>query len=303
MENREPYFSREIDPGMGMAVAKRTYLRPGECWADLAFRVAEGNCSLVPTSEEEQHQLTRAIAKASFLPAGRHLQHGDNTQKNRNIEVFSNCSTSCSSFIKFYLLLNGSGVGRMYNDDLMLIDWHNMPDVILMLDPKHKDFSDFIRLIYGLKIKEYLKKNNLLEKWPTFDTNWLSIGLDFNVDDVNTIHPYDDDKSWFDMEDSREGWGKGLEILEVMTFEKKLNHQLVIDFSLVRESGSPIGGMQNRPASGPAYTAYAFWKTLKVKKDIFSYYDFALSTEVESKLTNPAPSKTNSANALVSTWA
>ena len=30
----------------------------------------------------------------------------------RNMEVFTNCATAIASFAKFYLLLNGSGVGR-----------------------------------------------------------------------------------------------------------------------------------------------------------------------------------------------
>ena len=142
MTENKMFWARAIDEGMGMAVAKRTYLRPGECWADVAMRVAEGNCSLVPTSKEEEFELTKTIAKASFLPAGRHLQHGDRNQSTRNIEVFSNCSTACASFIKFYLLLNGSGVGRMYNDDMMIVDWRNQPDLMLLLDEKHKDYPE-----------------------------------------------------------------------------------------------------------------------------------------------------------------
>lgn len=159
---------REIDPGMGMAVAKRTYLRPGECWADVAMRVAQGNCSLAPTTDNECSEVTKAIAKATLLPAGRHLQHGDLTQKNRNIEVFSNCSTANSSFVKFYLLLNGSGVGRMYNDDLIIVDWRNQPDLILMLDPKHKDFQEFIRLVYGKPIHDYLTESKRNTKWSDY---------------------------------------------------------------------------------------------------------------------------------------
>ena len=35
------------------------------------------------------------------------------------MEVFTNCATAIASFAKFYLLLNGSGVGRAYDDALI----------------------------------------------------------------------------------------------------------------------------------------------------------------------------------------
>lgn len=280
------YFARKIDEGMGMAVAKRTYLRPGESWADVARRVAEGNCSLVPVTEEEQFELTKAIAKASFLPAGRHLQHGDNTQKDRNIEVFSNCSTSCSSFIKFYLLLNGSGVGRMYNDDLMLVDWKNMPDVVLQLDPKHKDFKEFIKLVYGKRVRDKFAVAN--ETYNDIKDAYFH-GFELYLRELDRVSPFCDKHVQYDIDDSREGWAKALEHVEVMAFEKKSDHQLVLNFSEIRESGKPIKGMQNRPASGPAFTAYCFHKIAKIKKNIFSFTDHALGGEVEWHLDNPMP--------------
>jgi hypothetical protein len=253
------FFARKIDEGMGMAVAKRTYLRKGESWADVAMRVAEGNCSLVPTSENELHEVTKAIAKASLLPAGRHLQHGDNTQKDRNIEVFSNCSTACSSFIKFYLLLNGSGVGRMYNDDMMLIDWRNMPEVILHLSPEHPDFKQFINEAFEGKIEDYHDQITKINIHSNYVVNYM-------------------------VEDSREGWAKGLELIEVMTYEKKHDYQIILDLSEIRENGKPIGGMQNRPASGPAPLAYAYRKISLIRNNIFSYTDYALNREVHRDL-------------------
>ena len=274
------FFARKIDEGMGMAVAKRTYLRPNETWADVSMRVAEGNCSLLPTSAEEQEALTKAIAKASFLPAGRHLQHGDATQKTRNIEVFSNCSTASSSFIKFYLLLNGSGVGRMYNDDLMLINWNNMPDMMFTLDHRHKDFKEFIRLLYGIKINAILKKQGNYERHSTYDDYQFGIGMNLYLENVANIKFQENGMTRIEIEDSREGWAKGLEYTEVMAFENSKHHQLVLDFTPVRESGKPIGGMQNRPASGPAPLAYAFWKISLIKKNLFSYTDWTLGEEV-----------------------
>ena len=53
--------------------------------------------------------------------SGRHLQHGDTNQSERNMEVFTNCATAPASFILFYLLLNGSGVGRTYDNDMMIV--------------------------------------------------------------------------------------------------------------------------------------------------------------------------------------
>jgi len=267
------FFAREIDKGMGMAVAKRTYLRENECWADVAMRVAEGNVSLHPTTLKEQEELTKAIAKASFLPAGRHLQHGDRNQKDRNIEVFSNCSTACSSFIKFYLLLNGSGVGRMYNDDLMIVNWYNMPELIIKMDPGHPDFQEFIQQIYGIRINKNLDE---LEQYRE--------GFELYVKDLEKINSYSDTTEFYTVEDSREGWAKGLELLEVMTFEQKPESQLVLDLSKVRERGKPINGMQNRPASGPAPLAYAYWKSSLIKKNIFSYTDYSLGCEVQRDL-------------------
>ena len=273
VSKNKTYFARQIDEGMGMAVAKRTYLRQGECWADVARRVAEGNCSLVPTSDNEQFELTKAIAKASFLPAGRHLQHGDSTQKDRNIEVFSNCSTACASFIKFYLLLNGSGVGRMYNDDMMLIDWRNIPDMFFVLDKKHPDFNDFIKMVYRKRISDYTKSNE-------FNLRDQRVGYEMYFDELASMDLHKP-RVHHQLADSREGWAKALEYAEVMAFEQHANEQLVLDFSLVREKGKPIKGMQNRPASGPAFTAYCFYKISRIKKDIFSFYDPGLNLEVE----------------------
>ena len=69
----------------------------------------------------EQASLRNAIATGALLASGRHLQHGDTDQPGRNMEVFTNCATAAASFAKFYLLLNGSGVGRSYDDALMTV--------------------------------------------------------------------------------------------------------------------------------------------------------------------------------------
>ena len=111
--------ARLLDPGMGVAVARRTVFRDddGECFGRVADRVADGNMALLGralTADErlERVRLRNAIATGALLTSGRHLQHGDANQPERNMEVFTNCATAITSFAKFYLLLNGSGVGQ-----------------------------------------------------------------------------------------------------------------------------------------------------------------------------------------------
>ena len=103
------FMERKLSKGLGEAVAKRTILRTNEkgeieTWGDVAERVAKGNTLLIPSSERKHRQeefeiLRKHIANASILLSGRHLQHGDETQPNRNMEVFTNCSTASNSFL------------------------------------------------------------------------------------------------------------------------------------------------------------------------------------------------------------
>src|SRR6185437_12643864 len=118
---------------------------PGACFGRVADRVAAGNMALlgrVPGRREqtEQARLRNAIVSGALITAGRHLQHGDATQPARNMELFTNCASAVASFAKFYLLLNGSGVGRSYDDELIAVDWAMAPDLLLYLDPAHPDF-------------------------------------------------------------------------------------------------------------------------------------------------------------------
>lgn len=233
--------SRNFHPGMGQAVAERTILRKcadgnWETWAEVAHRVALGNSLLCETKEEQEREykiLHRHLLKATTLMSGRHLQHGDETQPTRNMEVMTNCATSCTSFALFYLLMNGSGVGRCYDDDIMLTDWDNSPTVRCVLDESHPDF-------------DYSAHESVRD----------------------AKHKYGNGKGvvWVHVEDTREGWAKGLEIWEVMTFEKiHKDKMLILDFSKVRPKGSPIRGMQNRPASGPVPLMNAFNKAFTLK--------------------------------------
>ncbi len=247
-KKRMRFVERSLDKGMGIAVARRTYLRQvidketkkerWETWPEVAERVAIGNTSLAPKSESAHRKaefelLKKHISNGSVLMSGRHLQHGDETQSSRNMEVFTNCSTASSSYILFYLLMNGSGVGRPYDDDMCLVDWDFMPNVRLVISDTHPDFV------------------------------W---GFDESVRDAK--HKYGEGRGihWFTVPDSREGWAQAVEMIEVMAYEKKYKDDLLIlDFSDVRPKGSPIKGMQNRPSSGPKPLMNAIEKLATIK--------------------------------------
>lgn len=250
-KKRMRFIDRKLDEGMGKAVARRTYLRRvedaetgrerWERWPEVAERVAKGNTLLVKNfkgvgkkhMEEEYEILKKHISNASMLMSGRHLQHGDETQPERNMEVFTNCSTASSSFILFYLLMNGSGVGRAYDDDMCVVDWDNMPNVRCVIDGDHADFE------------------------------W---GVDESLRDAKHKYGENGRIHWFEVPDSREGWAQAVEMIEIMAFEKKFkDDMLILDFSKVRPKGSPIAGMQNRPSSGPKPLMNAIDKLSTVK--------------------------------------
>lgn len=233
---------RPFDRGMGEAVAERTVLRRRadgslETWGDVAHRVALGNASLCPDHNDvarEHALLRRHVSQATLLMSGRHLQHGDETQRSRPFEVFTNCATSATSFALFYLLMNGSGVGRCYDDDMMLVDWDNAPSLRCVLSHEHKDFD-----------------------WSAHES----------VRDA--LHKYGPDSKrvmWYRVPDSREGWAKAVELWEVGAFEKiHKDKMLILDFSDVRPRGSPIRGMQDRPCSGPVSLMNALMKASSLK--------------------------------------
>jgi ribonucleoside-triphosphate reductase (formate) len=238
-------FVRQLSEGMGVAVAERTILRKKENktwenWGDVAHRVALGNALLCNTIDREEDfeneykSLHHHISKATTLMSGRHLQHGDATQIYRTEEIFCNCSTAATNFCKFLLLLSGSGVGRCYDDDMMLVNWDNAPNLRCVLSHEHPDFD-----------------------WSAHES----------LRDAQ--HKYGGDSKnvmWFQVPDSREGWAKALEIWENAAFEKiHKDKLLILDFSLVREKGRPIAGMQNRPASGPVALINAFQKAASLK--------------------------------------
>lgn len=234
-------YVRELHPGMGTAVAERTILRKKpdgtwETWGDVARRVAVGNallCRDPKHAEAERVVLERHIAKATILMSGRHLQHGDETQPDRNAEVFTNCATAANTFSLFLLLLNGSGVGRCYDDDMMLVNWDYAPFVRCVLDTAHPDFD-----------------------WSAHES----------VRDAKHKYGTGKDVLWHEVEDTREGWAKAVELWENAAFEKiHKDKLLILDFSKIRASGTPIRGMQDRPAAGPVPLMNSFSKAASIK--------------------------------------
>lgn len=208
-----------------------------EEWEDVAYRVALGNSLLEKTGAAQAKEfegLHHHLRQASLLMSGRHLQHGDVTQPTRNQEVFTNCSTSAASFTTFYLLLNGSGVGRCYDDDMMLVDWSFLPTVVTVVDSSHADVQSGIINCMDRRTAEHLYGEK-----PIYV---------------------------FEVPDSREGWAKAIEQMETMAFQKIYRDSvLLLDFSKVRPKGSPIAGMQNRPASGPGPLIAAINNVIKVR--------------------------------------
>ncbi|GAN71053.1 hypothetical protein ASY01nite_20600 [Acetobacter syzygii] len=248
----QPLKARSLDRGMGEAVGRRTVFRPSdhEDFGKVANRVAAGNTALLPNVDDrETTQLRNAIATGALLTSGRHLQHGDPSQPERNMEVFTNCATAICSFAKFYLLLNGSGVGRAYDDELCIIDWAQAPNLHFVLDNTHPDYphdrSSLLR--FGLEM-QIVPWNTTL---ATFDVTMATQVEQFLNNVVLPEKPNRPEIIVHEIEDSREGWAKAVETIESMAFEGSSERALVLDFSRIRCAGSPIAGMQGRPASGP----------------------------------------------------
>ncbi|NHN89502.1 recombinase [Acetobacter conturbans] len=247
-----PLPARALDRGIGEAVGRRTVFRPAdhEDFGRVADRVAEGNAGLLEAVDEREiMQLRNAIATGALLTSGRHLQHGDSGQPGRNMEMFTNCATAICSFAKFYLLLNGSGVGRAYDDELCVVDWAQAPDLHFVLSPDHPDYprerAGLLRFGLDMQIVPW---GTALE---TFDADMDSQVRAFLDEVVLTAAPDQTGAIVHVIEDSREGWGKAVETIEAMAFRGEKDRMLVLDFSAIRCAGSPIAGMQGRPASGP----------------------------------------------------
>jgi adenosylcobalamin-dependent ribonucleoside-triphosphate reductase len=253
----DPIEARKPDEGMGMAVARRTVFRKSdqEDWGKVADRVAYGNMSLAYAAgygdKIEEQRLRNAIASGALLTSGRHLQHGDENQVFRPAEVFTNCSSSITCYAKFLLLLCGSGVGRSYDDELMVVDWAQAPDVLLYLSSEHIDH-------WVQAPERFAAEFNLsVEHIPSF------VAREF----ITNLPDMPAGSILYRVQDSREGWAKAVEIWESLAYAKDNKYPLVLDFSDVRPCGAPIHGMQERPASGPLSIMRAF---MNVRKDVIA---------------------------------
>ncbi len=259
--------ARLLDVGMGVAVARRTVFRTedAECFGRVADRVAAGNMALLGSElgEAERLELARlrnAIATGALLTSGRHLQHGDAGQSGRNMEVFTNCATAIASFAKFYLLLNGSGVGRAYDDALTAIDWSNAPSLLLHLSPAHQDYphSAEQRAAFGVAL-------GLVPWGTTADGDLMAVDAFLTTALLSQPSDAPAGATYLKVADSREGWAKAMETLEAMAFRGESDRTLVVDFSDIRPAGAPIAGMQGRPASGPVSLMRAF---LNIRREV-----------------------------------
>lgn len=267
--------ARALDQGMGMAIGRRTVFRDSdqEDMGRVADRVALGNVGMTDLDEAsaEYKALRNAIATGALITSGRHLQHGDSEQKNRAMELHTNCASAALSFPKFYLLLSGSGVGRSYDDDMMVVDWAQAPALRLVLSKDHKDYpatrSQLYRFAKDFQILPMQQDASGAWAYTSFQSITDEQFAAFEVfrDNVIMTEVGDDADVVFNIPDSREGWGQAAEIYESMAFEGGADEVLALVFSDIRPLGSPIRGMQGRPASGPLSLLRGF---LNIERDV-----------------------------------
>lgn len=135
---------------------------------------------------------------------------------------------------KANLVAHNSGVGRSYDDDLMLVDWDFAPNVQCVISDEHKDYP------WG---GQFLSTREAKHR---FNGGYK-------------VH-------WFNVPDTREGWAQAIEYIEGMAYQKIYHdHLVVLDFSDVRPQGSPIKGMQGRVSSGPVPLMSAINKMMTIK--------------------------------------
>lgn len=244
--------------GVGQAVFKDRLQRNNESWLACAARVAAGNTKKGRMSPEDKQMLEDFIARGVILTSGRHLQHGDETQDQRSQHVFTNCSTAPFASVKAYLLLCGSGVGRSYDDDMMVLDYRRIAPFKVYLSPKHADTPEYKAEVKRLK-----------ERYP---------GREAEIDAVIAKASDLKKSEVFAVPDTREGWAKAIEQLEVSPYKQKPVE--VYDFTKVRERDKPIAGMQGKPASGPvplmmAFVELALFVTTS-NKEVWSIWKLAM---------------------------
>jgi len=230
-----------VPDGMARSIWENKYARKTDTgfqtWNERLTEVVNGNFLLDPRARSEYEselEETLTLAKTGVMPfSGRHLQHGDLRQPDKIGEVFTNCATAMFTFIKFWLLLKGSGVGRCYDSDICRVNWDFMPNTRFIISEDHPDWTPGIETVAEAK------------------------------------HKYDsesEDVRWFEVGDSGEGWVKVVEILETAASQEKHRNKLYIfDFTQVRGKGESIKGQQGRPASGPVPFMHALQKVASIK--------------------------------------
>ena len=260
-KNFTPSREFTVADGMALSIWEDKYSRRKEdgswqTWRERLTEVVVGNFLLENPNNTINYQDfvdTLDLAIKGVMPfSGRHLQHGDIDQPNKNMELFSNCSTGLFNFIIFWLLLNGSGVGSDYSCYTRRINYcRYMPNIRLVLSGGAGDWGDVATGAHP----DY--RPNMNEFSGTFES----------LNSAKHKYPAEsEDTRWFTVEDSREGWVKVLEIIETATWQEKHADKLFIfEFSQVREAGKPIKGQQNRPASGPLPLMRALAKVASLK--------------------------------------
>lgn len=239
-----PADTFDVPRGMSLAIWQDKYARKKsdgtyQTWAERLTEVVNGNFSLDPREFQaysNEYWATLNLAVKGVMPfSGRHLQHGDTNQKNKIGEVFTNCSTAMFSFLKFWLLLKGSGVGRCYDNDICFVNWDYLPNTRFVISQSHPDYN------------------------PKYNIETLE----------EATQKYDNDSEfvrWFTVDDSVEGWAKVVEVLETAAFHKNNQDNLFIfDFTKIRPFGAPIWNQQGRPSSGPIPFIQALQQLTTVK--------------------------------------
>lgn len=244
---------------------KKEYIPFYQTWEERISEVIAGNFSILEDKPHinynfENHSrditLTSRLAKQGLIvTSGRHLQHGDINQANFDMMRFTNCSTSMFRFIKFYLLLQGSGVSADYSNSVCRVNFDYLPQCRFVLSQSHPDYVPWVESLESAR------------------------------------HKYDSDSEyvrWFEVSDDAEGWARVVEVLETAAWQEKHTNKLFIfDFSKIRKKGDIIRGQQNRPASGPVPYILALLRCISVTKCGLKpwvqalYFDHYLSEAVQ----------------------
>ena len=199
----------------GEIVYNRTYSRvkpdgTNETWPETVARVVDGNLALVDEryhNENEREDLIEMMEQFQIMPAGRHLW----ASGVRNAQHLFNCwvagfdATPQEHFMFTFLrLMEGGGVGANYSQKHLehhpRVEQHL--EVHIVCDTSHEDYHQMV-------------EDGIVS--PEFSNNWTGA---------------------FQIEDSREGWGRALADLIETHYRTDVKHsRRVYDVSRVRPCG------------------------------------------------------------------